>query len=355
MEIVYNVIAYLKRIQEIVNNDEKIAKEMLSKSKTKTDFNAPQKKPQSYDEAIALQQIDRLENIVSEASKSNDHINYSSEPITVSNHYKFYYRGHYKTDYKLTPSVFREGNWDKEDYYYHEIMVRCPERFQFLTHLDKLVLMQHYDCPTRLLDVTSNPLIALYFSCKNFGCKECSDSREGTVYVFTKFAEEVVYSDSDKALMLSCLAKFCLEDKNRLRCLCLDNLPNGKFPQATNGRYKDDIIERFYYEVTTEVPAFKREIKPIDLLQPLFVQPNKSNGRILKQDGAFILSGLSENSEQARNKIENISYIALHIKNQKEILRELEQLEIHEASLFPEVDKVANYLKEKQEAFHERR
>lgn len=347
MYTIYNVINYLTRIQEITNNDESIAREMLDKSRKQTDLYTQKKKHLSYDEAIALKQIDKLEYLINEVSKTNDYPGQTYKSKTKSDHYKFYYRGHYKTDYVLTPSVFRSENWDKEDYYYHEIMVRCPDRFQFITHLDKLVLMQHYDCPTRLLDVTSNPLVALYFACKNFGCKACSNSDEGTVYVFTKLAEEVVYSDSDKALMLSCLAKFSLKDKERIVRLCLDNLPNDKFPQTTNSRYRDDVIERFYYEVTTEVPAFKREIKPIDLLQPLFVQPNKANGRILKQDGAFILSGLSENPIKAQEKLEAISYTALSIKNQQNILRELEQLEIHEASLFPEVDKVANYLKER--------
>ena len=66
----------------------------------------------------------------------------------------------------------------------------------------------------------------------------------------------------------------------------------------------------------------------------------------MKQDGAFVLSGLSDNPVQAQKKLEKISYTALNISNQEEILRKLEQLEIHEASLFPEVDKVANYLKE---------
>ena len=39
---------------------------------------------------------------------------------------------------------------------------------------------------------------------------------------------------------------------------------------------------------------FERELNPIDLLAPQFVQPEKNNPRILKQDGAFIISGLDK-------------------------------------------------------------
>lgn len=89
-----------------------------------------------------------------------------------------------------------------------------------------------------------------------------------------------------------------------------------------------------------------REIKPIDILQPIFVQPNKTNNRIIKQDGAFILSGLSKNETQAEEKIKMLNHVVIGIRNREVILKELEQLGIHQASLFPEIDKVANYLKE---------
>ena len=261
--------------------------------------------------------------------------------------YQFYYRGHYKSSFSLLPSAFRGNNWNNEDFYYHEIMVQCPQHFQYSSHLDKLVTMQHYDCPTRLLDVTSNPLVALYFACKNYGCKKCDASTEGEVIVFPVLHQDVVYSDSDRALLLSCIAKFGQRDKEKLLTATNSYLSIGKFKQISGGsRYSDDIVERFFHEITTELPSFKRELRPIDLLQPLFVQPNKTNGRILKQDGAFIINGLSENSNEATEKLKNLSHISIKIHNQNAILKELAFLGIHEASLFPEVDKVAQYLKD---------
>lgn len=260
---------------------------------------------------------------------------------------KFFYRGHYSLDYLLNPSVFRGNNWKKEDFFYHEIMVRCPEHFQYSSHLDKLVTMQHYNCPTRLLDVTSNPLVALYFACKNFECKNCNCSDKGQVFVFPVNSNDVAYSDSDRVLMLSCLARFSTKEKDDLLEKAFKYLSAEKFKQISGGsRYSDEIVERFYHEIATELPSFKREIKPIDILKPLFIQPNKTNGRILKQDGAFIINGLSTNEKEARNKIESISHRSIIVENKSKILGELSSLGIHEAALFPEVDKVANYLKE---------
>lgn len=79
--------------------------------------------------------------------------------------------------------------------------------------------MEHYSSPTRLLDITKNPLVALYFATKNASnTKDEQDKKDGIVYIVRPVQKEdtyknILYSDSDKALMLASLAKFTEKEK----------------------------------------------------------------------------------------------------------------------------------------------
>lgn len=262
----------------------------------------------------------------------------------------FFYRGHYDAvQYKLIPSIMRTNKsgmseLHKEDYYYHQIKVQCPEAFINNNHMDQLVKMQHYNCPTRLLDVTGNPLVALYFACKNYGCKDCTLKNLGAVYVFNVPEKNVLYYDSDKVRMLASLPPLTYNEKADLWRECIKKTIEGKrFNNSNNTR----VVEKLYHEIRTETPSFEKNIDPLDLISSYFVLPLKTNSRILKQNGAFIINGLCMDSFDIEDRLKNMCCYKIEITNKDRILEELDMLGINEATLFPEMDKVADYLKQR--------
>ena len=76
-----------------------------------------------------------------------------------------FYRGQADSAWHLSPKLYREGLFKKENVLLSELTRLSPDSFAGMNHFDSLVKMQHYGLPTRLLDMTQNPLIALYFAC----------------------------------------------------------------------------------------------------------------------------------------------------------------------------------------------
>ena len=256
----------------------------------------------------------------------------------LSKQIKFYYRGHSDEKYFLLPGILRDGKESKEDFLYNEIQIRNPNVFVNATYLQKLAIMQHYGCPTRLLDVTANPLVALYFA-----CKDTKDENTGEVIVFAPFEKEILSFDSDKAMILSCLAKFSKEEKAEILTKSCEAI--AKDEGVLRARCK--IVKKLYHELKRENSTFENCIDPTDVISSFFVQPLKDSERIIKQDGAFVLCGLSIDWEELQADLNNFIVERIKITNKQNILDELDILGINEATLFPEVDHVANYLTKK--------
>lgn len=84
-----------------------------------------------------------------------------------------WYRGVRNGEYCLQPSIMRHGT-SKSFKEIHELELQISSRFVqrsmpfvsrgFMDEWDKLFFMQHYGVPTRLLDWTENPFVAIYFA-----------------------------------------------------------------------------------------------------------------------------------------------------------------------------------------------
>lgn len=265
---------------------------------------------------------------------------YSEISSLVNPKFDLYFRGHSNVNYTLVPSIMRKKEWRmNERRMYNDLLINCPQDFEGAkSHLQYLVQMQHYGLPTRLIDITRNPLVALFFSCQKLS------PNNGEVIIFGVDRSAVKYPQSD---MVSILASIPLFD-NDIQMQIHDFATDTSLAKLDFNKK----VARLLHEIRTEKPAFQGEIDKEDLLRSVIVQPLKDNSRILKQDGAFILCGLARDCvnlkvNDLRYKERSGKYRVFIVTDKEKILSQLDAFSINRATLFPEIDEVAEYIRNK--------
>lgn len=213
-------------------------------------------------------------------------------PIEKDKLKHLFFRGHSNLKFVLKPTIYRnERYFVNEDNIYRETIVNSPQDFYTCNKtIEVLVKMQHYGIPTRLLDVTRNPLVALFFACWE------NETIDGEVVIMSIPTNHVRFYDSDKVAILANLAKQQVD-------FGFDYKPDFDYFN------KDDVDEvnscyfgYLLHSIKEDKPHFYNIINPVDVESVFAVQVKLDNPRIVKQNGAFLIFGVKKSDEGTSGK-----------------------------------------------------
>ena len=252
-----------------------------------------------------------------------------------------FYRGHSnRTKYRLEPNIFRKdksGNFihrQAEDRMYRELLVSNSIDFRDDVYtLDRLVRMQHYSLPTRLLDITSNPLIALYFACKSTNPE--SRDVDGEVIAFAMDRTQIKYFDSDTASCIANLTHLPPEAKDKIDFLSNNIKECNRNPE----------VRRLWHCSRAEKPCCEGRMNPRDLRSVICVKGKHTNSRISFQSGAFLLFGHDATLDE--NGSYDITVTRIPVGNKEAVLKQLDRMNINDSTVFPYIESSARYIADK--------
>lgn len=220
-----------------------------------------------------------------------------------------WFRGHSDATHRLLPSLYRcEVRPELERELLRDFMNRASEYSEELpsNDIDWMFFGQHHGLPTRLLDWSKNPLIALYFAC---------DAPEAN-------KDAAVWALSPWLLNIS-------------------NMGQQHVPDASSSilaEYTVDIMDR----------SLPREPKASN---PIAVHPGKHFRRSSAQSGCFTLHGRIrdplERTDFKKSPRSCLVKLTIPAERKEHLLDELYRIGVHAQSVYQSMDHVAQSIRYK--------
>ena len=205
------------------------------------------------------------------------------------------------------------------------------------TGLAQWMLAQRYKLSTRFLDVTQNPLVALFFA------SNTCVGKDGRLHVLAVPRKLVKPFTSDTVSLISNFAKLSEYDQRLL--MGKNVVPEDPF--LTPPQYPMAMLY-LYQHVQQEKPYFSERIDPRDLYRVFVVEPQQSLERIRAQSGAFLLSAFHKRFERKEilDKTPGLPIYAHYmltvpVRRKNTIKDELQLVNITQETLYPGLEESA--------------
>ncbi|NCB26334.1 MAG: FRG domain-containing protein [Bacteroidia bacterium] len=264
---------------------------------------------------------------------------------TAANAEEWFFRGQKNSGWEVRPYIFRGDDLASEHILIDRAQRQNPVEFRnCVNNFEILTKLQHYGLGTRLLDVTLNPLVALFFATEpsdeyieNKNGQYSRREHDGIVYF--RLVNGCALQDLQIRIALS--IPFVEFGKSMsLEVFCLRLL-------------EQDTISRSEYErlITDDYSEIIRIIQTNS-----FIISTNSNIRLIQQRGAFLLApaiNLKTNIDvktsilskaKTNLAIEFEGYYTIPVKAKNDIRAELNFFNVNEATLFPELEHQMNYI-----------
>lgn len=255
----------------------------------------------------------------------------------------YVFRGYGKQD-ELLPNIIRNKNYeDVEDALLKDFERYGSHYFHANTPIDFMSYAQHFGLPTRLLDFTYNPFIALSFAL--YGPKsngKYSEPNDKNYYY-------IRYASIDDNICLSALPliddiyqnKITRTDSLAARALqCIDNVSD---------LFGKNIMQRSAISLSglDTIEKTRNIQQKLNDRVILFIDPNQSNQRIIMQQGLFMFPYTLVKEEHIKIIEQNTSIIMIHKDLRNKLLQFLETLGFTSFRLMPDIASVCAAVRRK--------